>query len=216
MRRSLTLVSTWIVATVAAVGLAWAGVGLVADQVAEPVRPVPTVVARSSSEPTSSESPSPTAGETPSPTPQPTIEAPDSARTDDDAAEPEEPVPSRPAGSSGVAPSSEPSPRPSPSADESEEHDDHEDGREDDGHDEEEAAETRSYRLVGGTVTISFSASRVEVVVPATPAEGFGVSIERESATDLRIEFSSDDHESRLDVWWDDGPRDETREESDD
>jgi cytoskeletal protein RodZ len=184
MRRSITLVSTWVVATLAAIGLAWAGVGLVADQVAEPVRPLDVVAATPSSSPASSPdaTPSPSSAPTASPTPVP---------DDGGAAEPP-----------AVTGTSDDSDDDAPSGP-------------DDDEGEDASAETRSYRLVGGTVTISYSATRVDVVV-ATPADGFDVEVERDGPTDLRVEFTGDDHESRLDASWEEGPRDRIREEAED
>ena len=65
---------------------------------------------------------------------------------------------------------------------------------------------TRSYDLVGGTATLRFSPSGVTVVV-ATPGAGFTVDIGESHGGGARVEFESDDHRSRLDGWWDGGPR---------
>jgi hypothetical protein len=73
-------------------------------------------------------------------------------------------------------------------------------------------SETRTYDLVGGTATVRFSAAGVTVLT-ATPAPGFTVEIEDSHDGGKRVEFDSDGHESRLDAWWDGGPRDEVRED---
>ncbi|HET6662862.1 MAG TPA: hypothetical protein VFG94_01330 [Acidimicrobiales bacterium] len=74
------------------------------------------------------------------------------------------------------------------------------------------AATTRTYRMVGGVVTLSFSPSGVEVV-GATPNEGFSVDSEPEHGNGVRVEFKSDAHKSRVDAWWDGGPQVERRED---
>jgi hypothetical protein len=71
---------------------------------------------------------------------------------------------------------------------------------------------TRSYDLVGGSATLRFSPTGVTVVV-ATPAPGFTVDVTGSHSSGVRVEFEGDDHRSRVEGWWDDGPRDEVREE---
>ncbi len=73
------------------------------------------------------------------------------------------------------------------------------------------AAETRTYNLVGGSAALRFDAGTVTVVW-ATPNAGFTVDTGNEGSG-VRVEFESDAHRSRVDGWWDDGPRDEVREE---
>lgn len=73
-------------------------------------------------------------------------------------------------------------------------------------------AETRSYTLVGGSVTLRFSASGVTVVA-ATPNAGYSVETESTHDTGMRVRFRSETHESEVEGWWDAGPRDEVREE---
>lgn len=65
-------------------------------------------------------------------------------------------------------------------------------------------AETLMFNLTGGTTAISFSATGVKVLW-ATANSGFDVTIEPESPG-WKVEFRSDDHRSRIDAWWDDGP----------
>ncbi len=71
---------------------------------------------------------------------------------------------------------------------------------------------TRTYDLVGGTATIRFSSTEVTVLA-ASPSPGFTVDVGGSHDGGARVDFESDDHRSRLDTWWDGGPRDEVREE---
>jgi hypothetical protein len=77
------------------------------------------------------------------------------------------------------------------------------------------AATTRSYDLVGGTVTLRFSPSGVSVVV-ATPAPGFSVELGSTHGTGKQVEFEGEGHKSEVEGWWDGGPQDEVREDADD
>jgi len=72
----------------------------------------------------------------------------------------------------------------------------------------------RTYNLVGGITAISFSSTSVEVLW-ATPNPGFEVDIDAESTT-VRVEFEADNHLSRVDAWWSNGPQRDIREESND
>jgi hypothetical protein len=74
---------------------------------------------------------------------------------------------------------------------------------------------TRSYDLVGGNVTLRFSPSGVTVVV-ATPAPGFSVELGDSHGSGAKVEFEGEEHKSQVEGWWDDGPQDEVREETDD
>lgn len=209
MRRTLTLAGTWAAATTAAVGLAWAGVGIVSDQVSEPVRTVAASSPALSPSPTSSPSPtaSPSASPTPTATPEPSLGLGPSDEPSDGASAPgatstprasDAPAP-RPSPSVAPAPGASPSAAPSPSSSPSTT--------------ATAPAETRSYQLVGGTVTVRYSSTLVEVLV-ATPADGFETEIDRDGPTDLKVEFESETHRSRLDAEWEDGaPRDRIREE---
>jgi hypothetical protein len=76
-------------------------------------------------------------------------------------------------------------------------------------------ATTRSYDLVGGTVTLRFSPAGVTVVV-ATPAPGFDVEFGDSHDTGKKVEFESEGHKSQVEGWWDGGPQDEVREGNDD
>lgn len=165
MRRPPLLVLMWVAATVAATGLAWAGVSLVADQVVQPVRPstVSDVLAASPSpSPQVSASPTPTPSATSTPTPGPT-----------------------------ATPSSPPTSTPA------------------EGSDDVDVPQPviRTHQLVGGRVTIEYRPDAVRILVPAEPADGFRVEIDRDGPTELRVEFTSDTHRSRLESWWDGGAR---------
>lgn len=71
---------------------------------------------------------------------------------------------------------------------------------------------TRTYELVGGTTTIRFSASGV-TVLSSTPKPGFTAEVEPEG-TGVKVEFESEDHKSRIDAWWANGPQTQSREEA--
>jgi hypothetical protein len=70
---------------------------------------------------------------------------------------------------------------------------------------------TRTYALRGGTVTLRFASTGVTVVV-AQPAAGYEVSTEPQHGNGIRVEFRSDRNRSRVEGWWDGGPRDEVDE----
>lgn len=75
---------------------------------------------------------------------------------------------------------------------------------------------TTTYTLAGGSVTVRFSPDDV-AVLSAVPAAGYETDMENEGAG-TRIEFESDtdNHQSRLDVWWDGAPRHRIRENVED
>ena len=72
------------------------------------------------------------------------------------------------------------------------------------------AAQVKTYNLQGGSTAISFAPGNVSVVW-ANPNPGYTVKIENESPG-IKVEFESDEHESRIDAWWDGGPRERIRE----
>ncbi len=72
-------------------------------------------------------------------------------------------------------------------------------------------SETRTYSMTGGTATLRFSSSGVTVVV-ATPNAGFSVVQEPTHDNGVRVEFRNDEHRSRVEGWWEGGPRDEVEE----
>jgi hypothetical protein len=75
------------------------------------------------------------------------------------------------------------------------------------------SASTKTYNLVGGTVTLRFSPAGVTVLA-AVPNAGFSVDISETHGTGARVELEREDHGSRVDAWWDAGPQDEVREDS--
>jgi hypothetical protein len=75
-------------------------------------------------------------------------------------------------------------------------------------------AETRTYNLVGGSAMLRFEPSGVTVVW-ANPNPGFSVEQEPEHGNGFKVEFESESHRSRVDGWWDGGPRERVRDEPD-
>ncbi|HZA77514.1 MAG TPA: hypothetical protein VE623_14115 [Acidimicrobiales bacterium] len=151
MRRSLALGAVWVVAAALAAGVAWAGIGVVGDQVTDD-RPAPLSadeVAQAVAAGEDQQADTTTASTTP----------PTTAASPADA-----------------------------------------------------SASTETYQMTGGVVTLRFSPTGAEVV-GATPHEGFEVDWEPEHGNGVKVEFESDGHESRLDAWWDGGPRVERRED---
>jgi hypothetical protein len=74
---------------------------------------------------------------------------------------------------------------------------------------------TQQFNLVGGTVVVDFSAAGVTIEL-AVPNPGFKLETIEPESPGWKVEFRSDSHRSRVDVWWADGPRSEIREEPDD
>lgn len=225
MRRTVVVTTAWITATVLAVSLAFAGVNAVADRVLDP-EPSPLIgSAALDDDPSDSPSPDDSPEDVPSPddTPSDTASEPDdeptasasgtsasptsspratasprpaSSPSDDDSEPDDEPTPSP---TPSATPSATSSPTPSPTSTST-----------------SVSSQTRTYRLVGGTVTVRFSSSEVRVV-SATPNEGFSLhEIEQPAPTVIDLEFRAhdDSHRSKLDAWWQDGPRERIREET--
>ncbi len=208
--KSFALAALWVLASVGAVTVAWAGVSVVDSEVIAP--PPATVVplfadnsptndpdnetaaapadagtpAISSTSSTSTTSTS----LAPSPTEQPG--SGDSAGATDTepstTAAPTTPSSTAPTTSTTMAPPVTPDPEP--------------------------AAQSLTFKLLGGTTTINFSAESVTAVATANP--GFEVTIEPNSPG-LKIEFRSVDtnQRSRIDAWWDNGPRHDITERPD-
>ena len=57
-----------------------------------------------------------------------------------------------------------------------------------------------------------FSAANVTVVL-ATPNAGYTTKVDQRGATAVRIEFQGSQHRSRIEVWWDNGPNHDVRED---
>lgn len=79
---------------------------------------------------------------------------------------------------------------------------------------------TTTFPLTGGTATVRFSPDEV-AVLSAVPAAGFETDVDTDEDDDtgdgqIRVEFESDTHRSRLDVWWDGAPRHRIQEQPDD
>lgn len=74
------------------------------------------------------------------------------------------------------------------------------------------AGETRTYTSEGGSAALRFTPGGVTVAW-STPNPGFGVDTEPEHGNGVRVEFESDGHRSRIEGWWDGGPRERVREE---
>jgi hypothetical protein len=152
VRRFLALGAAWVVAAAVAAGVAWAGIGVVGDQVTDE-RPAPL-------------SASEVASRLDEPTPGPTEPGPGSTTSTS--------TPSTSTPSTTVA------------------------------------GETKTYNLTGGSVGVRFSPSGVTLLW-ATPLDGF--EVDTDVGERVRVEFESDTHESRLEAWWDGGPRDDVRED---
>lgn len=191
VRRVATFTAAWLVAAAVAVAVAWQGVGIVTTKVTDE-RPGPlssTEVRELASGATSTTTAvtTPTTAVT-SPTTvastQPTVSTPTTVRTTPT------PTPTTVATASPnttvtTSPSSSSPPPPS---------------------------ETRTYNVVGGSAALKFASTGVTVLW-ATPNSGFEVSVEPENVNGVRVEFESDEHRSRVDGWWDNGPVDRVREE---
>ena len=68
-----------------------------------------------------------------------------------------------------------------------------------------QATQVLTFDLVGGTASVSFAPNDVHVLW-ATPEPGFSADIGN-GGPGLRVEFRGDDGESRIDIWWDEGPQ---------
>lgn len=74
--------------------------------------------------------------------------------------------------------------------------------------------ELRTYALIGGTATLRFSPTGVTVVT-ANPNPGYKVEVEPAYGNGVEVSFEADHHKSKVEGWWDDGPRDQVEEEAD-
>jgi hypothetical protein len=66
-------------------------------------------------------------------------------------------------------------------------------------------SESHTYQLIGGTTTIRFSPTEV-IATLTSPNPGFSLKKSEPEGTGWRVEFESDDHRSRIDARWDNGP----------
>lgn len=222
MRRPALLIAGYVGATILVTGVAVGGVRLVTDQVVEPLPPISASLAGESASASASESQSPT------PDPDATSDDPSgdsSTEPGDDrsgSGGPDDPT-SSPTGSttSTPSPTATPTSPSSPTASPTQSPSDDDHSESDDDHSESpsptptstsQQSELRSYQVVGGSVTLRFSPAKVEVV-SVSPNPGFRVEIEDEGY-ELRVDFESETHRSRVKGWWENGPRDEVKEES--
>ncbi len=196
--KKLMLFSMWLVASAAAVGVAWAGVSVVDNQVVDP----PSAAELASPDPSGGPNPNSAASEgndaSPSTQATPSAPTPNPTRTTQPAPRSTTDPTTQPAPTSQPAPTTQqvpttPPPTPAPTTP------------------PPPAATTQTFTLTGGTAAISFSASGVEVLW-ATPNPGFRVVIELESPG-IKVEFRADHHRSRVDAWWSGGPQHSIREE---
>jgi cytoskeletal protein RodZ len=74
--------------------------------------------------------------------------------------------------------------------------------------------ELRTYALVGGTATLRFTPAGVTVVT-ANPNPGYKVEVEPAYGNGVEVSFETDHHKSKVEGWWDGGPRDQVDEEAD-
>ena len=187
MKRTVALSALWVVVAVAAVTVAWQGVAVVGDQVTDER---PAALAASDIEDRLAGATTTTSG-TDTSTTSSTSSAPSTSTVDSSTSTSPEnttttAVRSTPATSTTSSPATTSA-----------------------------AGETRTYNLVGGTASLRFLPSGVEVVF-ANPAPGFTVEIEPEHVNGVKVEFESPTHESRVDGWWEGGPVDRVREKSED
>ena len=187
MPKWVAYAAAWVLAAAGALAVAWQGVGLVTNQVTED-RPAPLSAAQVRDrldEETSTTTSSTVAGALGSPTTTGATSPPTSA----------------PAGRPGTTspPATTATTAPAAAATSTT---------------TAVPAETRTYNLVGGSVSLRFSPSGVTVVW-ANPNAGFDVEQEPENGNGVQVEFRSETHRSRVDGWWDGGPQDRVREEPD-
>lgn len=71
----------------------------------------------------------------------------------------------------------------------------------------------QTFELVGGTAVVRYSSTGVTVLY-AVPANGYQAEVEPEG-TGMKVEFRSESHRSRVDVWWNNGPQHSVDEEAD-
>ena len=186
----------WLVTTALAVGLALAAVGAVSDSVTEN-RPKPlsaAAVSAALAEGTGPEAEAPTAttgSSGPAPT-SATTQAPPTTRGTSPSATTRPPAPNTTTASTAPVPSTTQTSVPG-------------------GGGVTAAPAERTYEMVGGTVRVRFADGRAELL-SATPRAGFRVSRNSGDPGDVRVNFRSDDHESRLRAWWENGPREEIEE----
>ncbi|MBY5163124.1 hypothetical protein [Salsipaludibacter albus] len=183
MPRTLLLVLAWLAVTTAAIGVAWAGVQIVSTRVVEPLPPEALAVASGSGGPSAT----PTDGPG---TALPTSPGRDPGSPPPSAADTAAPTP----GTTQDPPPPEPSTAPTDVATTA-------------------VGELRSYRVVGGSVTLRFAPGQVTVVAAVPSDDDFDLDLSGNGTARATVEFESDDHRSRVHGWWDDGPVDRVDED---
>ena len=195
MRKTLPYLGVWFVAGLLAMVLASAGVSMVTDRVTVD-RPAPLSATQvrdelaGAAETPAADVSAGTVGSNPA-APTPSIEPlgdPSTGESPPSGGSGSTTTSAPPSGANGPAPTTPTAPPVTP------------------------ASVTRTYDLIGGTVTLRFTSTGVTVVT-ATPKAGFSVDIGEGHDNGARVEFEREDHQSRLDGWWDHGPQDEVREE---
>ena len=170
-RRQLALAGLWAAATAVAVLVVWTGVRVVADDVTEPL-PLATgaaPVAAGAAAPPAGSTPTTVAGAGPSATTTPTTAA--------TPADTSAPSPATAPTSTTAGPTTA-STAPPPAASE---------------------PWTRTATGRGGTVTVRFTASTVELVV-ATPASGYTVEVDDAGPDRVRVSFDDGEQETRIEA----------------
>lgn len=200
MRRVVLGAAAWVAGAAAATALTWAGVGVIGARVAD-TRPLP--VGRTTLGPAT-----PTTGPPPvRAAATPTTMTPGSGPTTTVSPPPRGALPSRPESNAGATvttapttgPPSPPPTTPGPGTPTTQ------------APPTTTTAVTRTYGLIGGSAAVRFAPSGATLLW-ATPNEGFTVEVEPEG-NGVTVTFERPDHRSRLEAWWDGGPRDRIREE---
>lgn len=231
--RSLAIVAVWAGATALAVGIATAGVNLVAQQV---THSTPVIIPGDLTDSPSAEA-SPTSTSDDDRSADPTDAAsPDDDASDDVSSPPSSALPAPSGQTTAPPPRSSPSPRPSPSASTSDDDDepsgtpstkpsskpssepsdepsDHS-SDDDDDDDKPTATETRTVQVKGGQASFRLADGKVELLW-ASPADGYSVKVLEQRDDRIELRFRSDDHDSFVEARAeDDGLDIETDEES--
>ena len=215
MRTRARYAVAWLAATAVAVFVAWQGVGVVTNEVTDRRQPtlssadVESALEDASAAAGSGSTTTVPGTSTTGAGPSAEVTAVGSATTrDGDAGSPPAPAPASPttaAPTPGLPPppvpsaTTTPTARPGPSATTAPPP-------------TSAAAVTRSYNLIGGSAAVRFENGTVRLLW-ATPNDGFEVEVRDEDTTDeVEVEFTSEDHTSKLRAWWDDGPEDRVEE----
>lgn len=74
--------------------------------------------------------------------------------------------------------------------------------------------QTLTFHLEGGSASITFT-PKTAILSWASPNPGYEVKVDGDGER-LKVEFESDEHNSRIDAWWAGGPKYRIREETED